>query len=55
MTESTDSIEQVLAERGISRRNFLRFCTAMAAALAMPGSVSKVIAKALAAPKKPPR
>jgi hydrogenase small subunit len=54
MTDSTDSIEKVLAERGVSRRSFLRFCTAMAAALAMPHSVSKVIAKALAAPKKTP-
>lgn len=54
MTETNDSIEKDLAGRGVSRRSFLRFCTAMAVALAMPKSVSKVIAKALETPKKTP-
>lgn len=54
MTDSTHAFDKVLAERGVSRRTFLRFCTAMAGALAMPRGVSRVIAKALAAPVKPP-
>jgi hydrogenase small subunit len=54
MTQSGDSIETILVQRGVSRRSFLQFCSAMAAALAMPGSVSSVIAKALAAPAKTP-
>ncbi len=54
MTETGDSIQKSLIERGISRRDFLRFCVAMAGALALPRSAHTAIAKALQAPKKPP-
>ena len=43
-----------LTRKGISRRTFMKFCVAMAGALAMPQSVSNVIAKALEAPKRTP-
>lgn len=54
MVENSENIPKVLKEKGVSRRDFLRFCVAMTAALAMPRSVHKVIAKALEAPKRTP-
>ncbi|MDA8238712.1 MAG: hydrogenase small subunit [Chloroflexi bacterium] len=53
-TNGEDSILQFLAARGISRRAFLRFCGAMAAALALPAGYGPQIAKALStAPRIP--
>jgi hydrogenase small subunit len=47
-------MEELLRERGISRRAFLRFSTAMAAVLALPPSYGPRIARALAtAPRVP--
>jgi hydrogenase small subunit len=44
----------VLGRRGVSRREFLKFCTATAAVLALPvGKVSQVMA-ALESPRRPP-
>ncbi len=54
MTDTNDSIKATLVERGVTRRDFLRFCVAMAGALALPRSAHSAIAKALEAPKKPP-
>lgn len=54
MTEDLDTLPKFLADRGVSRRDFMKFCVAMAGALAMPRSVHKVIAKALEAPKRTP-
>lgn len=54
MAETKDSVKIDLLERGISRRNFMRFCVAMAGVLAMPKGVHTAIAKALEAPKRTP-
>uniref|UniRef100_A0A831U3G9 Twin-arginine translocation signal domain-containing protein n=1 Tax=Geobacter metallireducens TaxID=28232 RepID=A0A831U3G9_GEOME len=40
-------------ERGVSRRDFLKFCTAMSAALALPVSLAPRIAEALEADGRP--
>ena len=42
-----------LVRRGVSRRRFLRFCTAMAATLALPASYAPRIARALETKPKP--
>lgn len=54
MAENSERLPQALLDKGISRRDFMRFCVAMAGALAMPKSVHTVIAKALEAPKRTP-
>src|SRR5450759_3062751 len=41
------SLEQRLEQRGVSRRNFLKFCTLMGATLALPASMTPKIAEAL--------
>ena len=57
--ESIDLVErhfnmpQMLVERGVSRRDFMKFCTAMAAALALPVSLAPKIAEALEADGRP--
>jgi hydrogenase small subunit len=48
------SLPRLLAERGISRRAFLKFCGGMAAILALPPSYGSRIAKALAAAPRIP-
>ena len=54
MDEKPETIEQQLAKRGVSRRQFLRFCGITAVALGLPISQGEVIARALAtAPKLP--
>ncbi len=42
------TVEQELAQHGVSRRQFLRYCGMLAAALALPASATEVIAQALA-------
>lgn len=42
-----------LDRNGVSRRGFLKFCTSMATALALPAGSADVMAKALAAAKRP--
>jgi hydrogenase small subunit len=47
-------LQAALEVHGVSRRSFLKFCVAMAGALALPRSAHKVIAQALDAPKRTP-
>jgi hydrogenase small subunit len=44
---------EVLAERGVSRREFLRFCTLMAGTLALPASAAPQVAEALETAERP--
>jgi hydrogenase small subunit len=48
-----DNIFNDLLRRGVSRRDFMKFCTAMAATLALPVSFVSQIAEALEKKKKP--
>jgi len=48
-----ESLVQELTQRGVSRRDFLKFCTTMAAALALPASMVPRIAEALEKKAKP--
>jgi len=48
-----DSLYQGLIKRGVSRRDFMKFCTAMAATLALPSSFVTQIAEALEKKQKP--
>ncbi len=47
------TIGELLRERGVSRRDFIRFCTTMAAALALPSSLVPKIVEALEKKKRP--
>ncbi len=47
------SVLKGLYERGVSRRDFMKFCTAMAATLALPSAFVPRIAKALEKKVKP--
>src|SRR5512133_3550651 len=47
------SVSRMLQERGVSRRDFMKFCTAMSAALALPVSFAPRIAQALDEVKRP--
>ena len=47
------SIAERLERRGVSRRDFMKFCGAMAAALALPSGFGAKIAEALEKAKKP--
>jgi len=48
-----DGIVKALSQRGVSRRDFLKFCTAMAATLALPSTFVPKIAEALEKKMKP--
>ncbi len=48
-----DSLFEGLTRRGVSRRDFMKFCTAMAATLALPSSFVSQIAEALEKKQKP--
>jgi hydrogenase small subunit len=48
------SISRVLQERGVSRRDFMKFCTTLSAALALPVGSAPRIAQALDEVKRPP-
>ncbi len=52
MTRTTFFLDE-LEERGVSRRDFMRFCSVMAAALSLPGTAAAQIAEAIATKKKP--
>jgi hydrogenase small subunit len=54
METRTETFTDRLAKRGVSRRDFLKFCSIMAATLALPGNGVGRIAKALAASPRPP-
>lgn len=49
-----ESVRQAVERRGISRRDFLKFCTAMAAALAIQSKYATRIASALSTKKRVP-
>lgn len=51
---NSSNIEQSLVQRGISRRDFLKFCTVMAGTLALESTVVTQIAHALESPKRTP-
>ena len=51
---SESSLMQALAQRGVSRRDFLKFCTFMAGTLALPASMTPKIAQALESATRPP-
>lgn len=48
------NLEQSLSQRGISRREFLKFCTVMAGTLALESALGPRIARALEAPERTP-
>ncbi len=43
-----------LEQKGVSRRDFLKFCTAVAATMGMPLSMAEVIAQTVGSAKRPP-
>ena len=43
-----------LEQRGVSRRDFLKFCTAMAASMGLPLTMADVIAQTVGSAKRPP-
>lgn len=49
-----NSLREATEKRGVSRREFLKFCSLMAGALALPRSYAGKILTALDAPKRPP-
>ncbi|MBE0686133.1 MAG: hydrogenase small subunit [Anaerolineaceae bacterium] len=49
-----ESVQEFLAREGMSRRDFLKFCSVMASALALPHKEAFAIAKALESPKRLP-
>ncbi len=54
MSSTTTEVERRLARRGISRRQFLKFCGAMVAALALPDDHVERVAQALVTAPRPP-
>jgi hydrogenase small subunit len=50
---SEDTIYEALKKKGVSRRDFLKFCTLMTATLALPVTFASQIAEALEQKKKP--
>ncbi len=53
LLEQDLSLSRILAERGVTRRDFMKFCTAMSAALALPVTFAPTIAQALDEVKRP--
>jgi hydrogenase small subunit len=47
------TVGEALAQRGVSRRDFLKFCTVMAGTLALPASMAPKIAHALESAERP--
>ncbi len=48
------SLERYLESRGVDRRSFLKFCTAVTATLALPATMTRKVAAAVAADNRPP-
>jgi len=48
------SVGEILRERGVSRRDFLKFCSTVTAAMALPASFAPRVAQALDEVKRPP-
>src|SRR5512141_21932 len=53
MSESDSWFQQELESRGVSRRDFVSFCSAMAAVLALPRSAADAIAAEIQKTEKP--
>jgi hydrogenase small subunit len=51
---SEGSLGEILAQKGVSRRDFIKFCTFMAGTLALPASMVPKVAHALESAKRPP-
>ncbi len=47
------SVGEILRQRGVSRRDFLKFCSAMTAAMSLPASFAPSVAQALDEVKRP--
>jgi len=55
MANHVDSnLIETLAQKGVSRRDFLKFCTVMAGTLALPAGFGTKIARALETTQRPP-
>jgi len=54
MGENSSKLEEALARQGVSRRQFLRFCGAMTAVLALPARYTERVAHALLTAPRPP-
>lgn len=54
MLDFPNGLESTLESKGVTRRDFLKFCSAMAATLVLPPRYVETIANALAAAKRPP-
>ncbi len=54
MNDLPNGLEYELARQGVTRRDFLKFCSAMAATLVLPTRYIEQIANALATVKRPP-
>ncbi len=54
MPLKNDSLAEILSQRGVSRRDFLKFCGAMAGVLALPQRYTTRIAEALQTAQRPP-
>jgi hydrogenase small subunit len=48
------SVSRLLAERGVSRRDFLKFCSTVTAAMALPAAMAPKVAHALDKVQRPP-
>ncbi len=53
VSQGTETVEERLERHGVSRRSFLKFCTAVAVAMGMGPAGGLKVAEALAAQKKP--
>ena len=53
MLPSGGTLDERLAQRGVSRRTFLNFCGVMAATLALPAAYRTQIAEALGSVRRP--
>lgn len=53
VSEQNLEFSRILEERGVSRRDFMKFCTAVSAALALPATFAPRIAQALDEVKRP--
>jgi hydrogenase small subunit len=54
VSEFGENLESTLAQKGVTRRDFLKFCAAMTAALALPSRCVTRVASALAQVNRPP-
>ncbi|MGF1548680.1 MAG: hydrogenase small subunit [Thiotrichales bacterium] len=52
MSKPTETLGEVLLQRGVSRRTFLKFCAGLATTMALPVSMAPAIAEALSKVKR---